>query len=81
MSLGRSEERWEEDRDGAELPGEEPEDVDGESGGVGRLSSPSSSNGRAMGHLKGRETAAGEVKGWWLGGVWARIKEDQGVEN
>jgi hypothetical protein len=26
-----------------------------------------------------RETAAGEVKGWWLGGVWARIKKDQGV--
>jgi hypothetical protein len=42
MSPGRSEERWEGERDDAELPREEPEDVDGESGGVGCLSLASS---------------------------------------
>jgi len=38
MSPERSEERWEGERDGAELPREEPEDIEGESGGVGCLS-------------------------------------------
>ena len=38
MSLGRSEGSGEGEKDGAELLREEPEDVDGESGGVGCLS-------------------------------------------
>ena len=50
------------EKDGAELRREELEDVDGESGGVGCLSQ-AWSNGQAMGHLKGRGTAAGEVRG------------------
>jgi len=35
MSLGRSVERGEGEREGAELSREDPEEVDGESGGVG----------------------------------------------
>lgn len=38
MALGRSEESGEGEKDGAELPREELEDVDGESGGVRCLS-------------------------------------------
>lgn len=52
MLLRRSEERGEGEKDEAKLSREEPEDADGESGGVGCLSL-AWSNGEAMGHLKG----------------------------
>jgi hypothetical protein len=52
MSLGRREEE-EVEKDGAELSREEPEDIDGESGGVG-CRSLVWSNGHAMDHLKGQ---------------------------
>ena len=48
------------EKDDAELPREEPEDVDGESGGVGCLSE-AWSNGQAMGHLKGRGRKGGPL--------------------
>ncbi len=52
MSLGRCEE-GEAEKDGPALSREEPEDVDGESGGVG-CRSLAWSNGHAMGRLKGQ---------------------------
>lgn len=62
MSLGRCEEE-EVEKDGAELSREEPEDIDGESGGV-ECRSLAWSNGHAMGHLKGRkDECAGRVRG------------------
>lgn len=57
MSLGRCEEE-EVEKDGAELSREEPEDIDGESGGVG-CRSLAWSNGHAMGPLKGRGRVSG----------------------
>jgi hypothetical protein len=59
MSPGRSEGRWEGEGEGAELPREEPEDIEGESGGVGCLS-PAWPNGQAMGHLKGKGRVPGK---------------------
>jgi len=56
MSLGRCEREIE--KDGAELPQEEPEDVEGESGGV-ECRSLAWSNGRVMGHLEGRGRVPG----------------------
>jgi hypothetical protein len=50
MSLGRCEEE-EVEKDGAELSREEPEDIDGESGGV-ECRSLAWSNGHAMGQRK-----------------------------
>jgi hypothetical protein len=56
--LGRREDGGEVVKDGAELSREEPEEMDGESGGVG-CRSLAWSNGYAMGHLKGRGLASG----------------------
>ena len=65
MSLERCEEE-EVEKDGAELSREEPEDIDGESGGV-RCRSMAWSNGHAMGHGKGTRVSTERVKG--VGGV------------
>jgi hypothetical protein len=62
MALGRSEGRREGEKEGAELSREEPEEVEGESGGVG-CRSLAWGKGQAMGHLKGRGAGEGRRKG------------------
>ena len=76
MSVGRSEESGEGEKDGAELPREEPEDVDGESGGVGCLSLTWMKGRMSISTFEGEgksRTGAGE--GEQLGGVWVEIKK------
>lgn len=67
MALGRSEESGEGEKDGAELPREELEDVDGESGGVRCLSLFWSKGQRSIRtcEVKGKRTTGGPEKGSW----------------
>lgn len=72
MSLERCDEGQVE-KDGAELSREEPEDVDGESGGVG-CRSLTWSNGHDMGHLKGRGRRQACKGGGDVGRIKKRMK-------
>lgn len=74
MSLGRSEESGEGEKDGAELPREEPEDLDGESGGVGCLSLTWLKGWTSIRTFEGERAGGGRRRGI-VGGVWVGIKK------
>ena len=78
-ALGRSDESGEGEKDGAELPREELEDVEGESGGVRCLSLVWSKGQRSIRfgtcEVKGKRRRGPEKVSWEVGGVCTEIKK------